>query len=190
MKKLYLALTAAAVLLTPAIAKPAEAPVKKPEGIQSSVTINECLMILQALNNIDEHIVIVGKEPNQQLVKQSYEYGPGGFRLNFLAHNIRILTTIQQDAQAEQQKILRDILAKMPPVALKDKDGKETGDTKPAFEIQPNTPEAIEYDKKLKELTAAPCLADLTHFREGDLKLEKNELPASSLSSLDKIRDK
>jgi hypothetical protein len=160
-------------------ASAAEAPVQKPAAPQSSLTLNDCLLILQGLQAIDEHIVIIGKEPNQQLVKQSYEYGPGGFRLNFLAHNIRVLTDLQQTAQAEQQKILRDILAKMPPK-----------DDKPATEIPPGTPDALEYDRRLRELTGAPCIAELTHFREHDLKLEKNELPGSALANLDKIRDK
>jgi hypothetical protein len=170
------------ILFTAAIgaAHAAEAPVPKPAGLPATnLTLNDCLLILQGLQAIDEHIVVVGKEPNQQLVKQSYEYGPGGFRLNVLAHNIRVLTDLQQTAQAEQQKILRDILQKMPA-----KDGK------PATEIPAGTEEAIEYDRKLKELTSAPCLADLTHFKEQDLKLDKNELPAAALANLEKIRDK
>lgn len=168
------------ILLTAAIgaAHAAEAPITE-KKIPSSMTINDCLLILQGMQAIDEHIVVVGKEPNQQLVKQSYEYGPGGFRLNFLARNIRMLTDLQQTAQAEQQKILRDILNKMP-----QKDGKAP------TEIQPGTDEATEYDKRLRELTGAPCLADLAHFKESDLKLDKNELPGSALANLEKIRDK
>jgi hypothetical protein len=168
-----------AVCLVSITACAAEAPAQKPAGPPASMSINDCLLVLQGLNAIDEHMVVIGKSPNEQIVKQSYEYGPGGFRLNVLAHNIRVLTAIQQDAQTEQQKILRDILNKMPP-----KDGK------PAVEIAAGTPEAIEYDKRLKELTAGPCLADLAHFKEPDLKLDKNELPGWALANLDKIRDK
>lgn len=167
----------------------AEAPVEKPVGPPASMTINDCLLVLQGLQAIDEHIVIIGNAPNQQTVKQSYEYG-GNFRMNFLAHNIRVLTAVQQDAQAEQQKILRNILAKMPPVQEKDKEGKPTNKEHPATEISAGTPEAVEYDKRLKELTGAPCLTDLTHFKDSDLKLDKNELPGWALANLEKIRDK
>ena len=182
-------LFAAAIAAFPTFAIAAEAPVHAKPGPMSTMTINECLLVLQALNAIDQHIVIIGTPPNQQTVQQSYEYG-GNFRLNVLAHNVHALSALQQDAQGEQQKILRDILAKMPPVKEKDKDGKETGTEKPATEIPANTAEAVEYDKRLKELTAAPCLADLTHFKDADLNLDKNQLPVWALSNLEKIRDK
>lgn len=182
-------LLAAAIAILPIVATAAEAPVQSKPGPSSSMTINECLLVLQALTAIDQHIVIIGNAPNQQTVQQSYEYG-GNFRLNVLAHNVHALTALQQDAQSEQQKTLRDILAKMPPVKEKDKDGKETGAEKPATEIPANTPEAIEYDKRLKELVTAPCLADLIHFKDADLNLDKNQLPIWALSNLEKIRDK
>jgi hypothetical protein len=144
-----------------------------------TLTINECLLALQGFNAIDEHLIVIGEKPHEQTVKQSYEYGPGGFRINVLAHNIHALTQVQQDAQAEQQKIFRDILAKMPPV-----------NGKPAAEIPAGTPEAMEYDAKLRDLTSAPCTADLVHFRDADLHLDKNELPAWALSNLEKLHDK
>jgi hypothetical protein len=178
MKKLLLA---AAIALLPLHAAAAEAPVKKDFVMPPSsggITIKECLEILQGLNAIDQHIVIIGKAPNQQTVQQSYEYG-GNFRINVLAHNIHALSALQQDAQAEQQRILRGILAKMP-----EKDGK------PATEIPTGTPEAADYDKQLRELTSAPCLADLVHFKEPDLNLDQNGLPAWALSNIEKIRDK
>lgn len=177
MKKLFLA---AAITVLPMLATAAEAPVKKDYVMPptSSLSVKDCLEILQALTAIDQHVVIIGKEPNQQTVQQSYEYG-GNFRLNILAHNIHALTTLQQDAQAEQQRIFRDVIAKVP-----EKDGK------PAIEIPAGSSEAVEYDKRLRELTASPCLADLAHFKEPDLNLDKNGLPAWALANLEKIRDK
>ena len=190
MKRTLIAILATGFLISPVFA--AEAPVKPAGPPSTGLTLNDCLLILQATRDIDEHLIVLGTAPNQQLVKQSYQYTASpGFRMNFLAHNIRILTTIQQDAQAEQQKIHRDILAKIPQDKLADevgKDGKPTG--KKVQEIPAGSPEAAEYDEKLKTLTAAPCVADLAHFKETDLNLGVNDLPASALVNIEKIRDK
>lgn len=164
----------------PAIA--AEAPVKTEAALPSTgMTLNDCLLILQGLNAIDEHIVLFGKPGEQQTIKLAYEYGSGTFRAA-LGSNIRILTTLQQGAQADQQKILLEVFkgkGGTPP----DKDA--SSEEKAEFAKQ-----SIAYDKQLKELTAAPCAVQLTRIKVSDLKLEKNELPASALANLDKILDK
>lgn len=158
--------------ISPAIATAQQAPVKSsPPTAASSLTINDCLLILSGLNAIDQHDVVVGNKPNEQVYKQSYEYGSGSFRIA-LARNIGVLTVIQQAAQAAQQRIFGEV-------------------AKGATKIEPGTPEAIEYDKRLKELTGAPCSADIVRIKDSELmKVERNELPAWALSNLEKIRDK
>jgi hypothetical protein len=45
-------------------------------------------------------------------------------------------------------------------------------------------------DARLTEYTARPCTVALDHIRDADLDLEHNDISASILSLLTKIRDK
>lgn len=142
------------------------------------ITINDCLLILQGLTAIDQHQVIIGKSPNEQVVTQSYQYDSGAFR-GAIAHNISVLTPIQTAAQTAQRAIETEIRQKIPP-----KDGHLAA-------IEPGSIEAFEYDRRLRELIDAPCKADLVRLRDSDLfKFPGNELPASAVANLEKIRDK
>lgn len=153
----------------PAIAQ--QAPVKTTGLLDTGLTINDCLLILQGMNAIDQREVVVqAGKPNEQVVRQSYEYGNGALRLA-ISRNISVLTGVQRDAQAAQQRIFVEVV-------------------KGAPDIKPGTPEAIEYDRQLRELTSKPCQVDLVRIKDADLKLDRNEIPAAVLSNLDKIRER
>lgn len=152
----------------PALAKD-EAP--KPAATTGVITIGDCLAMLGALNALDGRDVVVGAgTPAERIVRLPYEFGSGKLRID-IARDITALTTAQKDAQAAQQKILLEI-------------SKGTG------EIKPGTLELVEYNKQMSQLTERPCRADLVHITAAELKLDKNEIPSSVLTSLDKILDK
>lgn len=172
MKRFVIAVTAFAFLIVPAFAQ--VAPVK--QDVSSAMnpdklTINDCLIVLNGLNALDGHSVIINAgKPNETVITQSYEFGNGSLRGD-IAENIALLTAIQKTSQEAQQKIFNDVAK---------------GET----EIKPGTPKAIEYDRQLKELIGRPCLAPIKKIKFGDLKLDKNEIPSSVLATLDKIREK
>lgn len=135
------------------------------------ITINDCLTILSGLNSLDGRMVVVNAgKPSEQVINQAYEFNNGALRGD-IADNIAALTIVQRTAQEAQGKITLDI-AKGDP------------------EIKPGTPKALEYDRQLRELVARPCGIPLKRVKTSDLKLDRNEIPASVLAAIDKIRDK
>jgi hypothetical protein len=167
--------------LAPAVA--AQAPVKTDpaDAINpAKLTINDCLLILSALNALDSHQVVLNSgKAGEQLVTVPYEFAKGGLRLD-IAHNIAVLVGVQRESQAAQQKIFYEVLKAVP----------ETKPGEAAMEIKPGTPQSVEYDRQLRELTAKPCGAPLTRINAEDLNLTKNQIPVGVLSNLDKILDR
>jgi hypothetical protein len=165
-------LAAAVCLSSVSASTGAQAPVKQEPGLPSSgLTINDCLLILQGLNSLDGRQVVVNAgKSNEQVVLQAYEFGNAKLRLD-IAHDLAILSAVQKDSQAVQQKIFLEV-------------GKGSPD------IKPGTPELLDYNNQLKDLMARPCLADVSRIKAGDLKLDKNDIPGSVLAAIDKILDR
>lgn len=154
-----------------ALALAALIPLQAHAQTTAPLTINDCLVILSGLNALDGHQVIVNAgKANESTLQLPYEFGNGALRGD-IADNIAALTIVQRTSQDAQSKIFYDVAK---------------GET----EIKPGTQQGIEYDKQLRELTARPCSAQLKKIKTSDLKLDKNEIPASVLAALDKIRDK
>lgn len=164
MRRIFFAIPFA-VLATTALGadKPAAPP-------PSTLTVNDCLVILQGLNGLDLHQVVVNQgKPNEQVAMIPFEFGSARLRLT-IGHNLAELGAVQRDAQAAQQKIQAEI-------------GK-------GGEIKPGTPANLELDRQVRDLLTQPCRASIDHIQGADLKLDKNEIPGSVLGALDKILDR
>jgi len=137
---------------------------------EAGLSINDCLIILQGLNGLDLHQVVLNQgKPNEQIANLPYEFGSARLRLD-IGRNIAELGAVQRAAQATQEKITAEI-------------GK-------GEEIKPGSKEATERDNQIRELLNQPCRAHLEHIKAEQLRLEKNEIPSSILAALDKILDR
>lgn len=176
MKFFAIALVLLAGMLSPAFAQqakgaPTENPLRpqvksEPEGL----SITDCLTILNGLNAMDMHQVIINAgKANEAVANMPYEFNNGALRGD-IADNIAVLSNIQRVQQEAQQKIFYDV-------------------AKGDLEIKPGTEKAVEYDRQLRELTGRPCMAQLKKIKTSDLKLDKNEIPSSILAAISKIRE-
>lgn len=168
-------LTISAVLMIiglTAAAAAAQSPAKTdPPKPPAELTLNDCLTLLPGLNGLDgrTYVVNAGKA-TEQAVTLPYEFGNSRLRLD-IARNIAQLVAVQRDADQVRQKIFMEV-------------------GKGAPEIKPGSPESVEYDRQLRELTARPCGVTLARIKAKDLKLDKNEIPGSVIGALDKILDR
>lgn len=178
MKRILIAALACTLTLS---ASAAQAPVKPELGLPATgLTINDCLLILNGLNALDERKVILRQgKPDEAVERVPFEFAKGGLRLD-ISHNIAVLSAIQREAQPAQQKIFYEVLRSVP----------EKSPGVPATEIAPGTPAGAEYDRQMKELAARPCSAQLTRINAGDLNLDKNQIPVGVLALLDKVLDR
>lgn len=169
MKRLFLtAAIAAAMLTAPAMAEQAKVKTDPEGAFVTGLTVNDCLVVLSGLTQMDQ---VERTKP--------FDFPRGGVRLD-IAHNMAVLTAVQNDAQPAQQKIFNQVLKTVPAGA----------DGKTAVVIQPGTDAALEYDRLLRELTAKPCRATITRLKVDDLNLDKNQLSLGVLSAIDRILDR
>lgn len=139
----------------------------------AGTTVFDCLTILHGLNEIDgrRQVIVSQGKPEEKVLDLPYEFGNGRLRGD-IAHNIAVLGAVQRTYGDAQQKIQLDI-------------------AKGASKIDPGTPEAVEYDRQMRQLTSAPCAIDqLVRIKASELKLDKNEIRAGALAEIDKIFDR
>lgn len=160
---------------TGVIAQMAPVPKSVPE---SGLTINDCLLILQGLERMDEKrtIVLNRGKPNESSVQEAYEFPKVGVLLD-IAHNIALLNGVKRDAQPVQQKIFFQILKTVP----------EPKPGTPATAIPAGTSQEEEYNLKMFEMTSKPCRVQLTRINAPDLPAS---LPVSVLALIDQILDR
>lgn len=141
-----------------------------PAWSADALKLSECLAIMQGLNALDGHpVVIASGKPNEQVINQPYEFGNAALRLD-IAKNLSALGAVQRDAQSAQQKITAEI----------SKGG----------EIKPGSTENLALDRQLRELLDHPCDVELKRIKAADLKLDRNEIPGSVLAAIDPILDR
>jgi hypothetical protein len=180
-----LTVAAAALLVFPAGA--AHAQVKQDPAIAmnpAGTTVLDCLTVLGGLNEIDgKHPVVVNQgKPNEQVIELPYEFSNGRFRVE-LAKSITTLQAVQKNQQEAAQKELMTISKGRGEIRLPEKATEE--------ERTEYLRQTVEFDKRMKELTGAPCSLDgVVRIKDSDLKLDKNEIRAGALSAIDKVREK
>lgn len=159
-----------------------EAPVKKESITEPKFTRAECLTILSGLNALDGYQTVVNAgKPNEHAITKAYEFGNAKLRTT-IRDNIVALSSVQEVNNKVQQDTVKELAG-------------EDGIITPTI-IGSNgkdsviNPKYTEYVKKVNESQQLPCPAILAHISISDLKLDKNEIPGSVLSALDKILDK
>lgn len=135
------------------------------------LTINDCLNLLQGVNGLDGHVVIVNAgKPNEAPQLIPYKFENPELR-KAIQGNLVKLQGIQRDVDQVRQKVFAEV--------------SPTG-----TDIQPSTPERVNYDKQLIALGNSTCQVALVRIKWDDLRLKDNDIPGSVLAALDKILDK
>lgn len=144
---------------------------------QKALTTADALSMLQALRNLDGRIVVVKQNGVDTPVTMPWEFGSGTLRLR-IARNIAALAAIEKTVEDSRQSIVKEILKGMPA----SKDGTPTS-------IMPGTPEFDNFQRQITDILNQLAQVDLTRIRASELKLDKNEIPATALTALAPILD-
>ena len=141
----------------------------------------QALTLLAGLRSLDGHQVAVKGTNGQEIaITVPWEFSSGSLRAT-IAGDIYLLTGVEKSTDDARQAIVREILAKMP----EDKAGhKQTI-------IPPGSAEYEEFQKQYAELLNhdSPISEQLARIKVSKLKLDKNEIPVTSLSALSPILD-
>jgi hypothetical protein len=151
-------------------ASPSDAQDNKP------LTVGDALNVLAALRNLDGHTIVVKDAP----LVQPWEFGSGALRLK-IANDIIILGAVEKASEEARVVIVKEILRSLPA----DKDGN------PAMSIPPGSAAFMAFQAQFQDAMNAPAAGtqDLARIKASELKLDKNEIPASTLVALKPILD-
>lgn len=141
---------------------------------EKALTVGDALNMLLALRNLDGRAVVV----KENVVITPWDFASGTLRLR-IARNIMALTEIEKTANDARESIIREILRRMPAGA----------DGKPQNEIPAVSAEAEEFRKQYAAVLAEPTAVTLSRIRASELRLDKNEIPTSTLAVLSPILD-
>lgn len=159
MKNLKLAATLALAVLA---AVPAAAQ-------KIAMPVSQAIQVLGALRNLDGHQVIIKSNGVETVVNQPWTFGSGSVRLA-IANDIVVLEGVFAAVEKTRLGIIGEITK-----------GKE-----PGFQIQPNSPEMTEFLRQYNEALIAPAVGvdRLVRIKTVDLRLDVNEIPVTTLSTL------
>lgn len=141
-------------------------------------TVAQCLSLLQALRNLDGHIVVVKQNGADTPVMVPWDFGSGALRMK-IGTSVAALALFETTLETTRQNIVKEILKKMSVGA----------DGVPPTEIKAGTPEFAEYQKQYTEALGAPCTVNLPKIKASELKLEKNEIPVTAIAALASMID-
>jgi hypothetical protein len=167
-KKLFLALILTAAIACAAVAQ------------KAPLTNEKALNLLVALRGLEGRTVIIKLAGVDNPVQQPWDFGSALLRLR-IKRNIQQLEPIEKVVKDTREAMITEMLAKMP--------ADEIG--KAPSVIPPGTPEFDVFMKQFAELLAKPVdgQIDLGRIRASELKLDRNDLGASTLVGLDPIFD-
>jgi hypothetical protein len=139
----------------------------------TGLKISDCLGILAGLTQLDtggnRHIIAEGK-PDEKIETLRFKL-PGKTR-DAMSHDLFVLGQVQQEVNAANRRTQLDLM----------------GDSQEP--LKPGSKQNMIFDQRMTEYTARPCTVQLDHINDADLDLEHNDISASTLSLLTKIRDK
>jgi len=162
MAALLLSLVAIALLVSPTRARAADT---------GKITVAQAIPLATALRNLDGHMVVIKQNGADNVVMTPWDFGSGSLRLR-IANNLTILAAIEKSAEDGRQAIIKEIL-------------KKTGGS----DIKPGTPDYEDYQRQFADLMAQPASGsqDLSRLKASELKLDRNEIPVTVLSTLGPI---
>lgn len=163
MNKMLVLIAAGVALATSAFAQPAKSPLK----------VIDALNMLAALRNLDGHTIVIKQNGQDTTIVQPWDFGSGSLRLK-IARNVSALTAVEKSVEDTRQAIVKEIMKSMPAGTAN---------------IQQNTPEWETLQKQFADVLAQPAAVDLVRIRASDLKLDKNEIPITTLVALTPILD-
>jgi hypothetical protein len=133
------------------------------------MTISDCLGVLAGLQALDAgaRVIVAQGKPTESVETIRFKF-PAKVR-DAISHNLFVLGQVQQEAQAANRRAQMEV---------------SRGD------IKPGSRENIEFDARMADYVARPCRAELDHIRDADLDLDRNDVPASTLALLTRIRDR
>lgn len=140
-------------------------------------TVGEALSMLQAFRNLDGRPVVVKQNGVDATVVTPWEFGSGTLRLR-IARNVSALAQIEKFVEETRQKIIAEILR-----------GMSAGKDGQAPQIMPGSPEFDNFTKQITDMLAHPAQVTLSRIKASELRLDKNEIPVTSLSALEPILD-
>lgn len=163
MKLRLIAIAAAAALAWLPAARAAE-PAPK-----ATLTNAQALTLLMALRGLDSRPVIVKTGTNETTVPIPWEFGSAALRVR-ISKNVAALEPVEKNIETARNVTQREI-----------------GKGKP---IPRDTPEWETFVSQMTDLMAQPAgTLDLARIRASELKLDKNEIPGSTLAGLTPIFD-
>lgn len=133
------------------------------------MTIADCLGVLAGLQALDAgaRVIVAQGKPTESVETIRFKF-PAKVR-DAISHNLFVLGQVQQEAQAANRRAQMEV---------------SNG------AIKPGSRENIEFDARMADYIARPCRAELDHIRDADLDLDRNDVPASALALLTRIRDR
>jgi hypothetical protein len=172
MKKLAIATVITAAVFLALAAFPSWAADPPPAADASKLTIADCMGILVGLNQLDAggRRVIADGKPNESIETLHFKL-PGKVR-DAMSHDLYVLGQVQQEVNQANRRTQLEIMGDSPDP------------------IKPGSKQNMVFDARMTEYTGRPCTAELDRIHDADLDLEHNDIPASTLSLLTKIRDK
>lgn len=148
-------------------------------GETGKITVQEAQQLSTALRNLDGHMVVVKQNGTDNVIMQPWEFGSGSLRLR-IANDIAIVDHSMKLIEEARVGLVKEGLKK-----VKARTGED------ATDMKPGTPEYDEFQKQYADLIAqpAPGTQDLARIKASELKLDKNEIPGTVLTSLGPILD-
>lgn len=145
---------------------------------KTSMAVSDALSLLVAHRSLDGRQVVVRHSGMEQAVTVPWDFASGSLRLR-IARNIAVLATVERTIEETRQTIIREILTGMPA----DKDGKRPSS------IYPGTPEHEVFTRQFTAALRERVSLDLSRIKASDLRLDKNEIPVTTLTALAPILD-
>lgn len=141
------------------------------------LSVAQALSMLQAMRNLDGHIVIVKQNGVDTAITQPWSFGSGSLRVR-IATSTAALAEVEKRLDETRRSIVRELLKTLPEV-----DGK-----KPT-EIPAGTPQWSELQRQFVEALEAPASVTLSRIKASELKLDQNEIPVTAIAALAPILD-
>ena len=133
------------------------------------LTVRDSLALATALRALDGRAIVV----KDGTVMQPWEFGSGSLRLR-IAIDLGIVARVEQATEAARTLIIREILER-----------------KGLAEIKMGTPEFDEFTRQYTDILELPASGTdgLQRIKASELKLDRNEIPASVIAALKPVLD-
>jgi hypothetical protein len=137
------------------------------------MTVGDVIALGPHLRSLDGRLVVVKqKDGVDGLVLTPWDFASGTLRLR-IGRNLTAVMAVEREVEDARQAIVKEVQSGLPA----------------GQEIANGTPEWDRFQKQMTELMKQPSTVRLDHIKASELKLDKNEIPATTLSGLAPIMD-